>query len=131
MPRVSRGFGDCHVQHTLGTGAQCLGQSVPLHHPLRLNRLLAGDGDAACSGGSCHTARCSQPDLVPLRSHRPARGRGRAASFLQTSYQGLVFCWSYAPSPTAPGQAAAWRKGGGLPAAAAPDVWGCTGDITL
>ena len=29
MPRASRGFGDCHVQRSLGTGAQGLRQSVP------------------------------------------------------------------------------------------------------
>lgn len=129
MPRASRGFSDCHVQHTPGTGALCLRQLVPLHHPLRPNKLLGGAGDPACSAGaslgSCHPPCCSQPDLVLLQSHYPAQGRGTGCKLPSNLLPRPGFLLVLHPQPHG-----ILAEGGRL-LTAAPDVRGCAGDITL
>lgn len=136
MPRASRGFSDCRVQHTPGTGARCLRQPVPLHHPpsVSANSWVVMETQPAQReprwAPVTHPAVHSQ--VLSHSSHSTQHEVGvQGASFLQTSYRGLVFCRSYTPSPTLAGQAAAWRRGGRLLAAATPDLRGCAGDITL
>lgn len=114
MSRASRGFGDCHVQRTQGTRAQCLWLSVPRHHPLHPSSLLLRREPRGGPGA----ARSSYPIL--LLSPCPTQGRGTGCKLPSSLLLRTGFLLVEGRS--------SWRRGKRL---LAPDVWGCTGDITL